>query len=515
MSAEKQAIVTTKNGKLEGYTQDGLYVFKGVPYAAPPVGNLRWLPPRPPESWSGVRPAKEFDAIAPQNAMPFEAPGMFDFGKQLQDESCLYLNIWTPGIDDACRPVMFWIHGGAFIIGSGTEPFLDSGELSRRGDIVLVSINYRMGALGFINLKELTGGKIPATGNEGLLDQVAALDWVHDNIAAFGGDPDNITVFGFSAGGMSIGCLLGMPAARGKFQKTINRSGVANTVDTLDSAVKTSRDYLKILNVEENDIDSLRKLTTRQLMDAQQELGNRLRETEYRITPFQPVVDGEVIPEWPLEAIRKGSAKNVSVMAGNMLDEMKAMTMMDPATSNMSEEDLLKRLNDLLPLESVPDIVKLYRGILEKRGEKLSPANIMGTVNVALMFRIPTIRLIEAQRDVGAPAYNYLFTYKSPVMGGVLGAMHGIDNPFLFGQLDPNLTGSGPEEQKLAGKVQDSCVAFARTGDPSCESAGKWPVYGKDRMTMVFDINTRVEAAPYDDEREAWESNKFINTRPL
>ncbi|MBN1692519.1 MAG: carboxylesterase/lipase family protein [Dehalococcoidales bacterium] len=515
MSAEKQAIVTTKNGKLEGYTQDGLYVFKGVPYAAPPVGSLRWLPPQPPESWSGVRPAKEFDAIAPQNAMPFKAPGMFAFDEQLQDESCLFLNIWTPGLDGARRPVMFWIHGGAFIIGSGTEPFLENGELVRRGDIVLVSINYRMGAYGFMNLKELTGGKIPATGNEGLLDQVAALDWVHDNIAAFGGDPDNITVFGFSAGGMSIGCLLGMPAARGKFHKTINRSGAANTVDTLDSAVKISRGYLKILNVKENDIDSLRKLTTQQLMDAQQELGNRLRETEYRITPFQPVVDGEVIPEWPLEAIRKGSAKNVSVMAGNMLDEMKAMTMMDPATSNMSEEDLLKRLNDLLPLESVPDIVKLYRGILEKRGEKLSPANIMGTLNVALMFRIPTIRLIEAQRDVGAPAYNYLFTYKSPAMGGVLGAMHGVDNPFLFGQLDPNLTGNGPEARSLAVRVQDACVAFARTGDPSCKSAGKWPVYGKDRMTMIFDVNTRVEADPYQEERLAWETNRLTHTRPL
>lgn len=515
MNDEKQAVVTTKNGKLEGYFKDSLYVFKGVPYAAPPVGNLRWLPPRPPESWSGVRPAREYDAIAPQNAMPFEAPGMFDFGKQLQDENCLFINIWTPGLDDARRPVMFWIHGGAFIIGSGTEPFLEKGELARRGDIVLVSINYRMGALGFMNLKELTGGKIPASGNEGLLDQVAALDWVHDNIAAFGGDPDNVTAFGFSAGGMSIGCLLGMPAASGRFHKAINRSGAANTVGTLEDSVRISEKYLKILNVKNNDIDSLRRMTTRQLMDAQQELGNRLRESEYRATPFQPVCDGEVIPEWPLEAVRKGSAKNVAVIAGNMLDEMKAMTAMDPATSNISEADMMKRMNDLLPPESVPDMVKFYRGVLEKRGEKLSPAGIMGTVNVALMFRIPTIRLVEAQRDIGAPSYNYLFTYKSPAMGGILGAMHGLDSPFLFGQLDPNFTGNGPEEQGLAVKVQDSSIAFARTGDPSCRSAGRWPVYGKDRMTMIFDKNTRVEAAPYDDERKAWQTNKLIYTRPL
>jgi para-nitrobenzyl esterase len=515
MSADKQAIVATKNGKLEGYIEDGLYVFKGVPYAAPPVGKLRWMPPQPPESWSGVRPARQFDAIAPQNAMPFKAPGMFAFDEQLQDENCLFLNIWTPGLDDARRPVMFWIHGGAFIIGSGTEPFLDSGRLPKRGDIVLVSINYRMGALGFINLKEITGGKIPATGNEGLLDQIAALDWVHDNIAAFGGDPDNITVFGFSAGGMSIGCLLGMPLARGKFHKTINRSGTTNIVGPLDSAVKISEEYLKTLKVKSNDIDALRSLTTQQLMDGQQELVNIIREREYLMTPFYPVVDGQYIPEWPIEAIRKGSAKNVAVMAGNMLDEMKVMTMMDPITSSMAEPELIKILKDLLQLESVPGMVEFYRGVLEKRGENPAPANIFGTLKVALMFRIPTIRLVEAQRDVSAPAYNYLFTYKSPAMGGALGAMHGVDNPFLFGELDPDFTGDGPEAKNLALKVQDSCVAFARTGDPSCESIGKWPVYGKDRMTMVFDVNTRIEADPYQEERRAWESNKFTYTRPL
>jgi para-nitrobenzyl esterase len=512
----RQTIVSTKSGKLEGVFEKGLYIFKGIPYAAPPVGALRWMPPQPSKKWSGVRPAKKYGAIAPQNAMPGGgAPGVPDFSNQPQDEDCLFLNIWTPGLDNARRPVMFWIHGGAFIIGSGTEAFLEGGTLARRGDIVMVSINYRLGALGFMNLKEITGGRIPATGNEGMLDQVAALEWVRDNIAAFGGNPDNITIFGFSAGGMSVGTLLSMPLARGKFHKTINRSGAANVVGSLESTVKISEQYIRIFNLDGKNTDALRKLTVKQLLDGQQQLQLKLRESEYRATPFQPVVDGKVLPELPMVAIKKGSAKNIPIMAGNALDELKAMNAMDPAMRNMDEAGMLKRLNDILPSDLVPGIVSTYRAALKKRGSKADPLDIMGTINTDLMFRMATIRLVEMQRDNGVPAYNYLFTYKSPAMGGVLGVMHGLDNPFLFGGLDAQFTGNGPEEQNLAEKIQDSCAAFARTGDPSCKSIGKWPVYGKDRMTMVLDKNTRVEAAPYEEERKAWDEYDLISTKPL
>ncbi|OGO00388.1 MAG: hypothetical protein A2Y58_05815 [Chloroflexi bacterium RBG_13_51_52] len=515
MVSKNQAIVSTKSGKLEGFIENDLYVFKGIPYAVPPIGTLRWMPPQTVKPWDGVRPAKKYGSYAPQNPMPVAAPGMPVFEKELQDEDCLFLNIWTPGLDDARRPVMFWIHGGAFIIGSGTEPFLEGGKLAKRGDIVLVSINYRLGAFGFLNLKEITGGKILATGNEGLLDQITALEWVHNNIAAFGGNPDNITVFGFSAGGMSIGNLLGMPLAHGKFHKAINRSGAANIVGPLEDMVRISEEYVRIFNLKGKDVDSLRNLKTQELLDGQQQLGNKLRETEYRMTPFQPVVDGNVIPEWPIEAIRKGSAKNIPVLAGNTLDEMKAMTAMEPAMRNMDEAGMVKRLNDLLPPEMVPGLIKNYRDILKKRGGSSSPSDILGTLNVDLMFRIPTIRLVETQRDAGMPVYNYLFTYKSPAMGGILGAMHGSDNPLLFGNLDAQLNGTGPEVENLALKIQDSCAAFARTGDPSCESIGKWPVYGAKRMTMMLDKNPRVEVAPYEDERKAWDKIDLLFTRPI
>jgi para-nitrobenzyl esterase len=515
MSNNQQVIVNTKAGDLEGVIKNGLYLFKGIPYAAPPIGSLRWMPPRPVKSWSGVRPAKDFGPIAPQNLMPMELVGAPSFEGQPQSEDCLYLNIWTPGLDDARRPVFLWIHGGAFIIGAGTESFLEDGALARRGDIVVVSINYRLGALGFMNLKEITGGKIPATGNEGLLDQIEALDWVQENITAFGGDPDNVTISGFSAGGMSVGTLLSMPAAHGKFHKAHNRSGAANIVGPLEDCVRITEQYLRILNLKGKDVDALLSLNTRQLLDAQQGLSDRLREEEYRATPFQPVVDGNVLPELPMNAIKKGVAKEIPIMSGTSLDELKCMNTMDPAVRGMDDSGLVERLSSMMPAEWVSSVVEVYRQALSERERSVTPAGILGSINTDWMFRMPTIRLLETQRDNGAPAYHYLFVYKSPAMGGILGAVHGLDNPFLFGCLDEKFTGSDSELEELALKMQDSCAAFVRTGDPSCNSVGKWPVYGKDRMTMLFDRNSRVEAAPYEIERAAWENFDYLYSTPL
>lgn len=517
MSTGKQAAVTTKSGKLEGDFQDGIYVFKGIPYAAAPVGNLRWMPPQPTTPWNGVRPAKQYGATAPQNMMAASSNSRFtpSFGDVPQSEDCLFLNIWTPGLDDARRPVMFWIHGGAFIIGAGSESFLDAGILAKRGDIVLVSINYRLGAPGFMNLNEITSGKIPSTGNEGLLDQIAALEWVQENIAAFGGNPDNVTISGFSAGGMSVGTLLGLPAARGTFHKAMNRSGAANIIGTLEGAIDISKQYLGILGLKGNDIDGIRNLTTQQILDGQQRLSEKLREQENRTTPFQPVVDGKILPELPMLAIRKGSAKNVTLMSGNSRDELKSMNAMNPSLRNLDEAGLIKRLNTMLPPELVPGLVQTYRDSIQQGGATVKPLDILGSVNTDMMFRIPTIRLVEAQRDNGVRAYNYLFVYKSPALDGALGAMHGLDNPFLFGSLDADFTGNTPDVQSLATKIQDSCIAFTHTGDPSCESAGKWPEYGTSRMTMVWDKDARIEAAPFEAERQAWDSYDILSTMPL
>ena len=238
MSQNDKTLIETKSGKIKGSYQDGLYIFKGIPYAAPPVGEFRWLPPQPVKPWKGVRQAQTFGPIAPQNGALSLAPEYQV--EEPQSEDCLYLNVWSPGADGSRRPVLVWIHGGAFNRGSGSSPMYPGTTLARRGNVVVVTLNYRLGALGFLHLKKLTGGRIPATGNEGLLDQIAALQWVRDNIAHFGGDPDNVTVFGESAGGMSIGCLLAMPQARGLFHKAILQSG-SSTVKSLDEAIRLTR----------------------------------------------------------------------------------------------------------------------------------------------------------------------------------------------------------------------------------------------------------------------------------
>jgi para-nitrobenzyl esterase len=514
MTDQGDAVVETKNGKIEGDFRNGLYVFKGIPYAAPPLGRLRWLPPQPVVPWEGVRRAKAFGPNPPQNMLPGE-PIEFLRMEGPQDEDCLYLNIWTPAPDNSRRPVMVWIHGGAFVIGSGSQPVFDTGVLAARGDVVYVTINYRLGALGFMNLEEWTGGKIPATGNEGLLDQVAALQWVHDNIAAFGGDPDNVTVFGESAGGMSIGCLMGMPAARGKFHKAILQSGAANTVGALSDAAEITGQYLEILGARSGDVDVLRSLTVKQLMDAQQTLSDRLREARHVITPFQPLVDGEVIPELPIEAIQKGFAKGIIVLAGTNLDEWKLFGMMEPGLDKLDEALMAERLMKLIPEDYVYPLIQVYRNARERRGEATTPLEILSAVQTDLMFRMPTIRLVEAQVKHQQPVYNYLFTWKSPVAGGILGACHALEIGFVFGNHNDTFCGTGPDADRLSQNIQDAWISFARTGNPSCDSIGTWEPYGDRRATMILDKTIHIQEAPYEDERRAWDGFSMVFTKPI
>ena len=510
-----EPIVSTKAGRIEGVCENQQYVFKGVPYAAPPVGALRWMPPQPVAPWAGTRPAKAFRPICPQNPMP--GPQMIATLQvdDPQDEDCLFLNIWTPGLDTARRPVMVWIHGGAFIIGAGSQTMFRSNTLVSRCDVVLVTINYRLGALGFMNLKEVTGGRIPATGCEGLLDQVAALEWVRDNIAGFGGDPDNITVFGESAGGMSIGCLMGMPAAKGKFQKGILESGAANTVSSLEDSVDAAVQFLDILRLKGKDVAALRSLSVKQLMGTQQKLGEIMLAKDNRITPFQPVVDGTALPEVPILAIDKGSAAGVKIIAGTNLDEFKLFAIPDPAFRRIDEAGVIQRLEALIPPQYVSRVIEAYRKGSAGRGEKTSPAEILMAIQGDLMFRMPSLRLVEAQGRNGQPAYNYLFAWKSPVMGGVLGACHALEVGFVFGSHDASFCGSGPEADALSAKIQDAWASFARTGNPSCSSIGKWEPYGAGRATMILDTSCRMEVAPYEAERSVWDTFEMLFTKPI
>jgi para-nitrobenzyl esterase len=436
--------------------------------------------------------------------------------EQPQSEDCLFLNIWTPGLDSARRPVMVWIHGGAFNMGSGSDPGYKGAGLAARGDVVVVTVNYRLGLFGFLRLKEVTGDKIPATGNEGLMDQVAALKWVRNNIAAFGGDPANVTVFGESAGGMSIGCLMAMSSAKGLFHKGILESGVGSAVCPLGDAVEVALRFLELIDIRGDDVKALRSLTPQQLLDVEMKLRAAMASPGQaaRTTVTEPVIDGEIIPDMPNLLARRGSAKDIPVIIGTNLDEWKLFGAMQPGINSLDEAGLVKRLGTFMPAKDAQGLVKTYRQARQKRGEAVNPADLLSAISTDLMLRMPSLELVEAQRDNGQLAYNYIFTWESPVMGGILGSCHALEIGFVFGMYNDMFCGSGPAADKLSRCIQDAWLAFARTGDPSCESIGRWPVYGEKRLTMILGKDCRVEEAPYEDERRAWEKVAYKATMP-
>lgn len=515
MTCQNEPIVQVDSGRIEGERRQDIFFFKGVPYAEPPVGRLRWHPPRPCTPWKGIRYTREYGPVCPQNALPgIEASASMEIVGPKQ-EDCLYLNIWTPGLDNKKRPVMVWIHGGAFIIGAGSQKAYDGMRLSGKGDLVVVTINYRLGALGFIHLKSITNGVVPATGNEGLLDQMAALDWVSQNIQRFGGDPKNITVFGESAGGMSIGCLLGMPAAKGKFQKAIVESGTANTVSTQENAARIASRFLDILGIKPNEAEKLYSIGTDKLMSAQEKLSDILRIEEGRITPFQPVIDGEWMPEMPIDAVRKGSSSGVTVMAGSNLDEFALFNAMNPDVRNLDENGVVENIRKHLPKECVQDVIKVYRECRSRRGETTEPSAILTAIQTDLMFGHATRQLLKAQSENNPSTYGYLFDWKSPAFGGALCACHTLEIGFVFGVLEKEFHGAGPSVEILANKIQDAWIAFAETGDPSCYSLGKWTPYSIRRSTMRLGKDCRLEEDPLKEEREIFDKHGIVMVKPI
>jgi para-nitrobenzyl esterase len=507
MGQPTDTIVQTEAGKLEGYERRGLYVFKGVPFAEPPVGKQRWMPPAAVKPWSGIRPAKLSAPIAPQNI----GPSVFvtsdqPVEREPQNEDCLYLNVWTPGLDNARRPVLFWVHGGGFTGGSGSSAAYKGSRLSDHGNAVVVTTNYRLGALGFLNLNEVTNGRIPATGNEGLLDQAAALEWAHHNIASFGGDPENITIFGESAGGMSVGCQLTFPRSKGLFRRAILQSGAAHSTRSPQKAAVVTEQLLDILKIKPSNTDGLYTLPVQRLLAAQQELGPRLKKIgQLPDLALQPVIDGIVQPSSPIEAVRKGAARDIPVVVGTNLDEWKIMNARNAEIQKLDEAGLLERIAQIVPSQNARVLIDTYRNSLASRGVSNQPSDILTAIETAQKFRIPAIRLAEAQQRHVQSTYSYLFTWTSQAFGGSMGAYHALELGFLFGNYSEAYGGSGPAADAVSRNIQDAWLSFARNGNPSCESIGNWPSYSERRLTMMLRDVCHVEEAPYDDERRVWD----------
>jgi para-nitrobenzyl esterase len=481
--------VETRTGAVSGLEEDGLVVFRGIPYAARPIGERRWRPPAPVEPWTGVRDAHEFGPIAPQLE---GARGTAVFGDPTgQDEDCLTLNVWTPGVDGSKRPVMVWLHGGAFVGGSGGGVLYRGDSLARRGDVVVVTINYRLGVLGYLG------------GNWGLLDQIAALEWVRDNIAGFGGDPGNVTVFGESAGGMSVAVLLGTPRAAGLFHKAIVQSGAA-AVATEDRAAEVAAGVYEHLG--QSDLDQLRAVPVDDILEAQAEA---LRPAPGRPLPFRPMLDGDVLPRHPLDEIADGLSADVPVLIGTNRDEWKFFGIADVKARDLDDAGLARRLSRTLG-DRGDDVLERYRKAREARGAAVTPSELWFAIESDRIFRAPSMELAAVHAAHQPATYSYLFTWESPAIGGVLGSCHALEIPFVFGTLaNPVVaafTGEGPAARHLSEQMQDAWLTFAATGDPAVGDLDPWPAYdARRRATMVLGKECWVEDAPFEDERAVWD----------
>ena len=506
-------IVNTRYGQLQGQTEDDLHVFRGIPFAAPPVGDLRFRAPRPPEPWDGVREANEVG----YGSMQMFVPGLELLGawEMPVDEDCLTLNIWTPGLDDAKRPVMFWIHGGGFAGGSGATPIYDGQHLARRGDVVVVTINYRLGALGFLYNQAFTDADDPQTGNYGMRDQVAALEWVRDHISQFGGDPNNVTIFGESAGGMSVGVLLGAAEAEGLFHKAIPQSGAGHHSLPTEIAEEVCRRYCAILEVSPDDAASLRGIPAQDMLDAQgamQADPETSALTGRYLMPFSPVVEQSFLETLPIEAVRNGRSKDVDLLCGTIEDEWTLLA----AIQGVNQMDEAGARGALAVTSGDTDtaggLYEHYRDARAARGAGSDPLTVFDSVMTDYVFRIPSDRLLDAHSalDGSGKTYAYLFNQQSPAMGGRLRAPHAIDIPFVFGTGDQmrQFIGDDPQTDQLSGFVMDAWLSFARSGNPSTQALPGWPEYRADqRYTMVLGPDVKTVREDREAEREVWTSD--------
>lgn len=484
-------VVETAYGRARGRARAGVAAFKGIPYAAAPFGAFRLLEPQPVQPWNGLRDAGAFGPTVPK--APYRPP----FASILEEpfiagEECLNLNVWAPEPRGEKLPVLVWIHGGAYRNGTGAVSVYDGSGFARDG-VVCVTLNYRLGVDGFMLLDD-------APANRGLRDLLAALEWVRDNIEAFGGDPAKVTIFGQSAGAMAVATLLGMPRAQGLFSRAIAQSGIGQRVISRAAAQRVTHEMAKRLGVAPTR-EGIAAVPLDTLYAAQFQLTNEIPQNPMRwgdigitMMPFGPVIDPDTLPQDPLEAIRGGVGSDVDVMVGSNTDEHRFFLVPPGAIDKLGNlvVDAALRVYGAIPSR----IRRAYRDRVSSAGDLFAAAA------TDFFFRLPDIRLAESRRDAGRPTWMYEFAWRSPQYGGRLGACHYLEVPFVFDTLGAagaeNITGSHPP-QELADDMHRRWVAFAQSGTPG------WPAYTPDRRAvMTFDLDSGVIDDPRGREREAW-----------
>jgi para-nitrobenzyl esterase len=500
-------IVETAAGKVEGLERAGILQFRGVPYA----WADRFRPPEPAPPWSGVLDATQFGPAAPQE--PSASDALFAAEHQDYGEDCLVLNVYTPAADDRRRPVMVWLHGGGFTSGSGHSPYYNGTKLAQHGDVVVVTLSYRLGALGFLYLDHLAD-EFAGSGVNGIRDQVAALRWVRDNIATFGGDPGRVTIFGESAGAMSVSTLLAAPDAAGLFHGAIAQSGAAENVLVPEAAMQVTDLVLAQLDLSPADFEQLLDLDVDQILTAQSMAATtfltsrpdpRRPASGHLQLPFQPVVDGGFLPRHPLDAIRDGSAAGIPLIVGTTADEWNLFALGD-ALGDIGEERLHRRLGRMLGDDGADEAIALYR---EARPKTRNSSRLWCAMLTDRVFRMPAIRLAEAQLKYTPDVSMYRFDYRSTAMAGVAGACHAIEIPFVFDTVEhPGvkmlLGGVDDGTRLLARRSATAWTTMAQTGRPAHDDLD-WPAYDLDRRaTCVLNRTTSVLDDPEGDIRAFW-----------
>jgi len=504
------AVVETSAGKIRGYVRNGIFTFKGVPYAGTTAGDARFQPPAPVTPWTQVRASMSYGPVCPQPVRGGWAMDrlafLFDWDDGHPGEDCLRLNVWTPAADDRSkRPVMVWLHGGGYEAGSSQElPSYDGENLSRRGDVVVVSINHRLNVFGYLNMAAVGGEKYARSINVGMLDIVAALQWVRDNIGRFGGDAANVTVFGQSGGGAKVSTLMAMPAAKGLFHKAIVQSGSQLRLASAEASAAQAAAVLKELAAQGIGMEQLTQVPAARLVEIATGVKNKLQSTNPRAPiserlGWQPWLDGTIVTSHPFDPQAPALAAQVPMLIGTTMHEFSpAGAMPDPRA--LTDEWLATEVSKTYG-PAASDIVAAF-----KRGHPGAlPFEIAAIIGATSTFRASAVRQAQLQ-SANAPAYLYWFAWKTPVLDGTPLAYHCCELAFAFDNIDrcANATGGTAEARDLAAKVSQAWIQFARTGSPNHGGLPRWPAVSANTLpTMIFDTRCEVKDNPDAAERQA------------
>ena len=507
-------IVNTGSGKVVGYLRNGIQTFKGIPYAESTEGANRFVPPVKVKAWTGVRSSRQYGSVAPQAPRQGwandEEAFMFSWDDGVQGEDCLRINVWSPSVGGKKRPVMVWLHGGGFSAGSGQELKSYDGEnLARRGDVVVVSLNHRLNVLGHLNLAQY-GDRYASSANLGMLDIVAALQWVRDNIEGFGGDPSAVTVFGQSGGGGKVGALMGMPGAVGLFHRAIVESGSMLRLGSEDKSRQLADLIVAELGLSPATIHEIQTLPYEKLIQASTKILREHASTPEGTLPnfrriadslgFAPIVDGSLLPAHPFDPQASMLSADVPMIIGSTLNEF-ITAMNHPEVEKMTEAELEQKVRGVYG-DRTTKVIEAFK----QRSPHASPFDLWSHIGAA-GIRQSAIAQAAAKAALGkAPAYLYWFAWQTPILNGRPRAFHCAEIPFVFDNTDrcENMTGGGPDARALAAIMSDAWIQFARTGNPNHPRMPRWHAFSPDRkQTMIFDNKSIHVNGPDDAEQDS------------